>query len=166
MPLAGERTHCYLDVTVSKPTDPTGGDAAKLAELCHDFAEPVGAIVAAAVATDERPYYSPIEEVLDRPWVRGRIALLGDAAHAMSPNMAQGAGMAPEDALVIAETIARNRPLAAFEARRRPRIDFVRTQTNRRDNTRSMPALLRDTALRLAGRRIFHGNYAPLLNEP
>ena len=42
-----------------------------------------------------------IEEVEQAVWADGRVALLGDAAHALTPNMGQGAGMAMEDAAVL-----------------------------------------------------------------
>ncbi|MDN5747294.1 MAG: FAD-dependent monooxygenase [Pseudonocardia sp.] len=58
--------------------------------------------------------------------------LIGDAAHVTSPNMAQGAAMALEDAIVLAEslTAAASIPaaLTAYEHRRRPRIDWVLTR--------------------------------------
>ncbi|WAP67269.1 FAD-dependent monooxygenase [Jiella pelagia] len=69
---------------------------------------------------------------VSRPFVLsdGRIVLLGDAAHAMAPYAAQGAGMAIEDAAVLADALARTgEPRAAaelYEAERRPRIDRVR----------------------------------------
>jgi 2-polyprenyl-6-methoxyphenol hydroxylase-like FAD-dependent oxidoreductase len=84
----------------------------------------------------------------------------------MSPNMAEGAGMALEDALVLSESLASESPLEAFEARRRPRVDFVQAQTHRRDRTRSLPPIVRRAILRLAGERIFRGNYGPLLARP
>jgi 2-polyprenyl-6-methoxyphenol hydroxylase-like FAD-dependent oxidoreductase len=80
--------------------------------------------------------------------------------------MAQGAGMALEDALVLAETIAGGRQLEEFEARRRPRVAFVQAQTHRRDRTRNLPTFVRKTTLQLAGQRIFRGNYKPLLAPP
>jgi 2-polyprenyl-6-methoxyphenol hydroxylase-like FAD-dependent oxidoreductase len=46
--------------------------------------------------------------------------------------------MAVEDALVLAETIAAERPLQAFEARRRLRVTFVQAPTYRRDRTRRL----------------------------
>jgi 2-polyprenyl-6-methoxyphenol hydroxylase-like FAD-dependent oxidoreductase len=165
LPLGGGQIYCYADVTAPGAIDPTGGDLAKLAELFRDFAEPVATIVTERLPHD-RPYFSPIEEVVQQPWVRGRVVLVGDAAHAMSPNMAEGAGMALEDALVLAETIAAGRPLEAFEARRRPRVAFVQAQTHRRDRTRNLPSLVRAATLRLAGQRIFRGNYGPLTAAP
>ena len=38
-------------------------------------------------------------------WGEGRVVLIGDAAHGMSPNMAQGAALAFEDALALASSI-------------------------------------------------------------
>lgn len=74
--------------------------------------------------------------------------------------------MALEDALVLAETVATRAPLETHEARRRPRVMFVQRQTRRRDRMRHLPPVLRYTTLSLAGRRIFHSNYRPLLAEP
>jgi 2-polyprenyl-6-methoxyphenol hydroxylase-like FAD-dependent oxidoreductase len=167
LPLGGGRIYCYADVNAPGAIDPTGGDPAKLAELYHDFAEPV-ATIAHRLPSDNhtQPHFSPIEEVVHQPWVRGRVVLVGDAAHAMSPNMAEGAGMALEDALVLAETIAGGRPLEEFEARRQPRVAFVQAQTHRRDRTRNLPSFVRKATLRLAGQRIFRGNYKPLLAAP
>ena len=56
--------------------------------------------------------------------------------------------------------------LATFEARRRPRTDWVRAQTHRRDRTRYLPPTVRDNVLRVFGRRIMHANYRPLLDDP
>jgi len=161
VPLGGGRTYCYADVNVADPVDPTAGDASRLAEIFNGFAEPVGSLLAAA----RTPYFSAIEEVLAESWVTDQVVLVGDAAHAMSPNMAQGAGLALEDAIVLAETVSRGLPLEAYEARRRPRIEFVRAQTHRRDRMRSLAPPLRNAVLRLAGGRIYRGNYTPLLEQ-
>ena len=56
--------------------------------------------------------------------------------------------------------------LAAFESRRRPRTDWVRAQTHRRDRTRKLPAAARNIILRTAGPRILRANYGPLLADP
>lgn len=62
-------------------------------------------------------------------WVEGRIGLLGDAAHAMLPFVAQGAAMAIEDAAILGKCFDRNddapSALAAYEAARRERADRV-----------------------------------------
>jgi 2-polyprenyl-6-methoxyphenol hydroxylase-like FAD-dependent oxidoreductase len=166
IPLGRGRIYCYADVSAQAAADPTGGDLAKLGDIYREFAEPVPTILREALRESQRPFFSPIEEVVQETWERGRIVLVGDAAHAMSPNMAEGAGMAIEDALALAETIAAERSLEEFEARRRPRVEFVQAQTHQRDRTRDLPAIVRTVTLRLAGQRIFRSNYAPLLAPP
>jgi 2-polyprenyl-6-methoxyphenol hydroxylase-like FAD-dependent oxidoreductase len=163
VPLGHGRTYCYADVDAPSGLDPTGGDPAGLYD---EFAEPVPTLMQALTTIKDSVHFSPIQEVVQVPWVSGRVVLVGDAAHAMSPNMAEGVGMALEDALVLAETLVADRPLQDYEARRRPRVAFVQTQTHRRDRTRNLPAVVRDTSLRLAGRRIFRSNYRALVSEP
>jgi 2-polyprenyl-6-methoxyphenol hydroxylase-like FAD-dependent oxidoreductase len=87
----------------------------------------------------------------------------------MSPNMAQGAALAFEDALVLAgclrDAATVTNAVAAFVARRNRRTGWVRTQTHRRDRTRNLQPVLRDLTLRAFGRRIFRSNHRPL-REP
>jgi FAD-dependent urate hydroxylase len=117
-----------------------------------------------------RIHVAPIEQVAEERWGRGAVVLIGDAAHAMSPNMAQGAALAFEDALVLTAELRNSstvtEALAAFTTRRHPRASWVRTQTHRRDRTRRLPLLLRNPLLRAAGARIYHSNYHPLLDPP
>jgi 2-polyprenyl-6-methoxyphenol hydroxylase-like FAD-dependent oxidoreductase len=62
--------------------------------------------------------------VLDTPWNRGRVVLIGDAAHATTPHIAYGAGMAIEDSVVLAEELSRsNSPTTAFDAFMARRFD-------------------------------------------
>ena len=118
----------------------------------------------------DEAYFAPIEEVVPPAWTAPGVALVGDAAHASSPNMAQGAAMAVEDALVLAEllTIGRSVPeaLAEYERRRHERVSRVQVQTHRRDRTRSLPGSVLKLVLRLGAERIFHSNYDPLREVP
>ena len=163
VPLGGGRTYCYAAVDRRTPTDPAGDDPAALAALFEGFAEPVPTLLADRKGS---PYFSPIEEVVQQPWTRGHVVLVGDAAHAMSPNMAEGVGMAVEDARVLAELVAAGGSLAEFEERRRARVEFVQAQTHRRDRTRNLPAFVRDPVLRARGQQIFRGNYHRLTAAP
>jgi salicylate hydroxylase len=65
---------------------------------------------------------------LTENWGRQRIQLIGDAAHAMLPNIGQGAGQAFEDAYILARWLkAESDPVAAFQNFRRVRIPRVHT---------------------------------------
>jgi salicylate hydroxylase len=94
-----------------------------------------------------------------RPWGRGPVTLLGDAAHPMLPFLAQGAAMAIEDAAVLAREFAR-RPddpavaLRRYEATRQPRTDRVQRAARRNDFNYHLGfpgAYFRDAALRALG---------------
>jgi 2-polyprenyl-6-methoxyphenol hydroxylase-like FAD-dependent oxidoreductase len=157
VPVGGGLVYCYADAT--------GAAAEQVHELFGGFADPVPA----ALDRLADPYVGWIEEALPAP-PADRVVLVGDAAHATAPNMAQGAAMAVEDALVLAEELTTHGSiapaLAAFTARRRPRTDWVRARARRRDRTRGLPTPLRDVALRRAGERIYRADYRPLLGEP
>lgn len=72
-------------------------------------------------------------------WVTGRIALLGDAAHATLPTIGQGAGQGAEDASVLADALAlmQENPVKAlqiYEEFRLPRATRVQTEARARSN--------------------------------
>lgn len=78
--------------------------------------------------------YSRISQVtVEEPWHVGRVVLAGDAAHASTPHLAQGAAMAVEDALVLALSLEGTDDVAealdAWEARRRPRAMWVQNMS-------------------------------------
>ena len=59
------------------------------------------------IAQADQVFYTAIEEMhLPLPWNKGRVVLIGDAAHSSSPFMGQGGAMALEDGLVLAEMLA------------------------------------------------------------
>jgi 2-polyprenyl-6-methoxyphenol hydroxylase-like FAD-dependent oxidoreductase len=132
-----------------------------------DFTPPVPALIAEMSPADV--WFSPIEEVAPT-FTKGRVVLVGDAAHASSPNMAEGASLAIEDALVLAESLATGGDLGAaldaYRRRREPRVAHVQATTHRRDRLRYQPPLLREVTMRLIGHRIFRHHYAPLLAPP
>ena len=111
-----------------------------------------------------------IEEVVLDSWARDTVLPIGDAAHATSPNMAQGAGMAIEDAIVLADTLcpatSLTEALTTFHLRRRPRTDRVREQTRLRDRARALQPTVRNLLLKRFGARIQRANYRPLRDLP
>ncbi|MEU9449056.1 FAD-dependent oxidoreductase [Streptomyces sp. NPDC048277] len=72
--------------------------------------------------------------LVEGPWHRGRVVLVGDAAHACPPTFAQGAAMSLEDVLILAESLtglddwdaeSLDRVLTGYHARRLPRVSMV-----------------------------------------
>jgi salicylate hydroxylase len=100
-------------------------------------------------------------------YAHGAAALLGDAAHAMLPFLAQGAAMAIEDAAVAAQCLTRmpDDPAAAFESysairrRRTRKVQRLAARNGKRYHQAGVAAMLRNTAMRiLGGERLLH-NY-------
>jgi FAD-dependent urate hydroxylase len=163
MPMGGRKLYCYADETA--PDTPNPADPhTRMRELFGDFGGPVPAILAAI----ERVQVARTDEVVIDSWSRGPVVLVGDAAHATTPTLAQGAAMSFEDAVVLGEVL-RGMPgdipaaLRTYELRRRPRCEQVRERTNERDRTRDVPPALRDPMLRRRGRRIFADQYRGLV---
>ncbi|MEU3166924.1 FAD-dependent oxidoreductase [Streptosporangium sp. NPDC006930] len=104
MPLAGGASYCYA--TDAVPAGGGGGDRlAELRRLFGDWHSPIPELLAAAspekvLRNDIRYLATPLPAMH-----RGRVALLGDAAHAMTPNLGQGACQAIEDAVVLAHVV-------------------------------------------------------------
>lgn len=120
----------YMYVTTPEPGNPRyplNGLAAvmrgKLADTCSQIAE-----LADQITQDDEVVYKPLEWVfLEGSWHKGRIVLLGDAVHATTPHLGQGAGMAIEDSIVLADELAKHDTIeAAFSAYRNRRFDRCR----------------------------------------
>jgi 2-polyprenyl-6-methoxyphenol hydroxylase-like FAD-dependent oxidoreductase len=167
IPISDTEMYCYADRTSAHSIeDPQAGRVERLQGLFHDFASPVRDVLAQSDAI-EPIHFAPIEEVVHQPWASGCVALIGDAAHAMSPNMASGAALAFEDALVLAETVAAAGAVSEiapeFMRRRLARVGWLQEQTERRDRTRHLPPAIRDIFIRLLAGRQYRLHYQPLL---
>jgi 2-polyprenyl-6-methoxyphenol hydroxylase-like FAD-dependent oxidoreductase len=90
----------------------------KLVATMHEQLEDFGGLVAEARAHIQDPariVYRPIGSLLlPRPWHRGRVLLMGDAAHTATPQLPSGAGIAIEDAIVLAELLSQGLDAPAF----------------------------------------------------
>ncbi|KQT84209.1 FAD-dependent monooxygenase [Methylobacterium sp. Leaf466] len=99
------------------------GEPAVLRARLHGAAPPLAALLA---IPDSWLVWSLVDRPAARPLARGRIALLGDAAHPILPFLAQGAALAIEDAAVIARTLRQAEVPAALDAYARERGARVR----------------------------------------
>ncbi len=82
------------------------------------------------ITENDAVVYKPLEVVLlEGNWYKGRVILIGDAAHATTPHLGQGAGMAIEDSIVLADELAGAASIedafAAFMQRRRERCAYI-----------------------------------------
>jgi 2-polyprenyl-6-methoxyphenol hydroxylase-like FAD-dependent oxidoreductase len=143
-----------------------GDDPRWLEATFAGFPEPVAGTIGAVLGAGDELYYSPVEEVRCQRWSRGRLVLVGDAAHATGPVWAQGAALALEDAIVLADLLAERRDWsgvgAEFERLRRPRIDHVQAATDKMSRLAGLPGRLRDLAAPVLGPRTYRDAYEPL----
>ena len=138
---------------------PTGGaspDFDSVRKRLSGWAEPLPSLL--AVETDWQSW--PISVVPPpHKWSEGPVALLGDAAHAMVPFLAQGGAMAIEDAAALANAVKSSSgnisaAFADYRATRQRRVQRVwraAAQTGAIYQLGVAPALLRDTAMRVVG---------------
>jgi FAD-dependent urate hydroxylase len=102
-------------------------------------------------------------------WHDGRAVLVGDAAHAVSPSAGQGAAMAIEDAVVLAQCLRDHddapAALARYEQLRRDRVERVRAQGRRNGSGKTVGPIgraVRDLVLPIVMRQLFRNGRDPL----
>ena len=101
----------YLFVTEDRESndfiDPSGF-VARVKALLAPFPDPRLQHVRDQLDEDSQIIYRPLESLLmPSPWYKGRVVLIGDTVHATTPHMASGACIGIEDALVLADEVAR-----------------------------------------------------------
>ena len=122
----------YLFVTTPEPGNPRY-ERDGIAKTMRDklaSAPPRIAALAEEITDDDGVVYKPIEwHLIDGDWHMGRVVLIGDAAHATTPHLGQGAGMAIEDSLVLAEELQSANSVAEafsrFQQRRFDRCKYI-----------------------------------------
>ncbi|OYY91841.1 MAG: 2-polyprenyl-6-methoxyphenol hydroxylase [Sphingomonas sp. 28-66-16] len=125
VPLSNELMYMY--VTTPEPDNPRyprEGLAAVLRDKLVGQPPRIAALID-EITDDDAVVYKPLECILvEGDWHKGRIVLIGDAVHASTPHLGQGAGMAIEDSLVLCDELVRQEtPEAAFAAFRARRFD-------------------------------------------
>ncbi|GAA1866678.1 FAD-dependent oxidoreductase [Asanoa iriomotensis] len=126
VPLGDGRVYWYGSVT-SPPAAWHDDEMAAVRDRFGGWHEPIPALMNATDTVLRDDLYHLATPVPS--YVRGNVALLGDAAHAMTPHLGQGANQAIEDAVVLAHTCDPagdlDSGLAAYDAQRRPRSQQV-----------------------------------------
>jgi 2-polyprenyl-6-methoxyphenol hydroxylase-like FAD-dependent oxidoreductase len=167
------RIYCFA--CVNAPEGTAGGGLAGLRRRFGGWHDPIPALLAAAgpeaLLHDDLYELPPLAA-----YATGRVALLGDAAHAMTPNLGQGAGQALEDAVELAQALGSPegdrqdvvRRLGAYDRRRRPRTQMIALRAHRIGMVGQwaspVPVRLRNTALRLLPASSFARSLAPVLD--
>ncbi|WP_371583828.1 FAD-dependent monooxygenase [Streptomyces sp. NBC_01314] len=168
--LPGGRMYCFA--TASLPAGAASGSSeyAELLRRFESWPDPVPALLTAVPADTVLRH-----DLYDLPplpsFVSGRVALLGDAAHAMTPNLGQGACQALEDAVTLAHCLDGTPDVAAalrsYDLQRRPRTQAITRRSARLGAIGQLswpPAVvLRDTAARLAPTRATLRSMTPVL---
>lgn len=168
IPVEEGKLYIYGDVAAAEGAHDRVPPARILSDLFSGFAEPLRPIIGSL--DEAQPINAArLREIPAQIRHKGRVVLIGDAAHATSPSMAQGAGMALEDALVLAETLADAgsvpAALEAFSARRLGRVQWVQKQSGKRDKVRTLPGFLRNVALSRFGTPLYAKAFTPLIGE-
>jgi 2-polyprenyl-6-methoxyphenol hydroxylase-like FAD-dependent oxidoreductase len=80
---------------------------ATMRERLEGYGGRIGELRDTLITDESEIVYRPVYSLLvPSPWYRGRVIVVGDAAHATSPHVGQGAAMAIEDAVVLAEEVS------------------------------------------------------------
>ncbi|WP_039797343.1 FAD-dependent monooxygenase [Nocardia araoensis] len=127
-PLSDGRVYCFA--TANMPAGTADGGLAELRARFGGWHEPIPALLAAA-GDAEVLRHDLYDLPALRTFVAGRIALVGDAAHAMMPNLGQGACQALEDAVVLARVVTRDGDPTGYDRERRPRTRMIASRSRR-----------------------------------
>ncbi len=138
-----------------------GGDRDRVQREFSGWHDPIGVVIA-ATPPDAMMCHDLEDRPPQAPWGAGRVTLLGDAAHAMLPNLGQGGGTALEDAVTLAQLLSRGcfslAALRAWESSRHQRTCAIQNQARRIGQIGQLAhpwaVALRNTALRLTPTRV------------
>jgi 2-polyprenyl-6-methoxyphenol hydroxylase-like FAD-dependent oxidoreductase len=130
IPLTRETAYIFrIGPEPGNPRFPKGELANIMRERLKPFGGAIGEL-ARGISDSELVVYRPLESVLvPAPWYRGRVAIIGDAAHSITPHLGQGAAQAVEDAVVLADELRKDAALTdslnSFVRRRFERCKFI-----------------------------------------
>ena len=129
--VAEDRAYWFAPITAPEGAEEVDDVTAYLSDLYADFPAPIPDVIQRTPASEviriDLHDFVPIKR-----WSKARVVLVGDAAHATTPNLGQGGAQAIEDAYVLAEALARETTVegafAAYKRVRQPKAKrIVRT---------------------------------------
>ena len=122
----------YMYVTTPEPGNPRYAHDSIAARLREKLANaPPGIAEYVDQITDnDGVVYKPLEvQLIEGDWFKGNVIIIGDAAHATTPHLGQGAGMAIEDSIVLADELDKAESVAdafkSFQTRRYERCKYI-----------------------------------------
>lgn len=135
LPMGGGRASLFWSLRADR-VDAWRADFEPWRERCVAFGRGAGVAVeplVAAIARAEDVLFAPYFDVRMKRWHGERAVVIGDAAHATSPQLGQGSNLALWDALVLADALARDpdlaRALASYTARRKRHLSYYQRAT-------------------------------------
>lgn len=132
VPLADGRTYWFATANAAehqRARDGAGGEHAEVLRRFTGWHAPIEEVIGGTAARSVLRH--DVYELAPAPgsYVRGRLVLLGDAAHAMTPNLGQGACQALEDAATLGALLRPDSDvgpaLARYDSLRRPRAQLI-----------------------------------------
>ena len=161
VPIGGGRLYWFVSDSLALGTPAHPHPKEEFRRRFAGWHDPIPQVVE---ATDEAALFRTFVYDLRplREWGRGRATLLGDAAHAMTPNLSQGAAQSLEDAVVLGQELERGggieSALRRYEERRRKRANgLIRASRQAGSLAQRKTALgcaLRDTVVRALPERV------------
>ncbi|GGJ53443.1 FAD-dependent monooxygenase [Deinococcus roseus] len=128
VPLSRGRIYLYFTLNARQNQDFLQGDACRIRELFAEF-EGADQGLLERFRSDTPLIHTDIAELPHPYWGKNRTVLIGDAAHALTPNLGQGAGMGIEDAVLLAKLLGQHREvktvLSELGRIRHPRVQTV-----------------------------------------
>jgi 2-polyprenyl-6-methoxyphenol hydroxylase-like FAD-dependent oxidoreductase len=112
------------------PIIPQDEMAARLKAYVSDYPAQMVQDILNEIDDNDKVNYRPLETLMmSAPWYKNRVVMIGDAAHATIPQLGSGAALAIEDAVVLAEELAKDQSvedvLAAYQERRYQRCKTI-----------------------------------------
>ncbi|TDD29907.1 FAD-binding protein [Kribbella turkmenica] len=138
LPLPDERVYWFVTVNADRPNQSYADNRREALHRVGDWHHPIPALI--ATTPEDQVLHNDVVDIDPVPtFVNERVVLLGDAAHAMPPDLGQGACQAIEDAVVLAACLSSGDGLQKYDDLRRARVhpmaEAARASVRRTSNT-------------------------------